>query len=128
MHFHDTGTLCFLLGIRELEQLHVHPLRGAVFENFVVSELRKTFVHSGRSAPLYFWRDSHGREIDVIVDDGGRLLPVEAKSGMTVASDAFRNLEYYSRLSGQPGGLLVYGGDSAYQRRGFHVRPWFAVT
>ena len=128
MHFHDSGLLCFLLGIRDAEQLSLHPLRGAVFESFVVSEFRKSFLHRGQPAPLYFWRDSHGRELDVIVDDGLAPLPVEVKSGRTVAGDAFRNLEYHAGLSGRDGGLLVYGGDRSYARRGIHVIPWFACS
>lgn len=126
--FHDSGLLCHLLGIRSREHLDVHPLRGAVFENFVVSEFRKAFLHHGRSAPLYFWRDSHGREVDLVVEDGPSPLPVEIKAGRTVAGDAFRGLEYYARISGQSRGLLVHGGDRSYERRGFRVLPWFACS
>jgi hypothetical protein len=56
-----------------------------------------------------------------------KRVAVEAKSGMTVAADAFRTLDAYCALSGGPG-VLVYGGDEAYGRKGYAVRPWWAVT
>jgi predicted AAA+ superfamily ATPase len=133
LYFLDTGLLCALLGLRGAEDLRTHPLRGAIFETFVVSELTKLFVHYGERARLFFWRDSHGTEVDALVDLGRERVAVEAKAGMTVAGDAFRGLEAYERLrraSGGEGtgGVLVYGGDEWYERRGSDVRPWWACT
>jgi hypothetical protein len=143
LFFLDTGLMCALLGLRTSRDLLVHPLRGAVFESFVVSELHKLFLHNGERPPLYFWRDSNGVEVDVLIDLGVRRVPVEAKGGQTVAGDAFNGLETYVRLSaeaaqrsakdGMPGitvggGVLTYGGDQWFQRRGFDVRPWWALT
>ena len=81
LHFLDTGLVCYLLDIRDAETLERHPLRGAVFESFVVSELVKSFAAIRRDPPLYFWRDATGHEIDVLIDVGGRIVPVEVKSG-----------------------------------------------
>jgi predicted AAA+ superfamily ATPase len=149
LYFLDTGLLCSLLGLRSAGDLWNHPLRGAVFETFVVTELIKLFTHSGERPRLYFWRDSHGTEVDVLLDIGTHQVPIEIKAGATVASDAFRGLEAYLRLvrdaarAGDPelarhrddssppdatGGVLVYGGDEWYTRRGHDVRPWWAVT
>lgn len=125
--FLDTGLLCRLLGLRRASDLAVHPLRGAVFESFVVAEMAKVFLHHGEPAPLYFWRDSHGREVDALLDFAVRKVAVEVKSGLTVAADAFRGLEAYRALSGADG-VLVYGGDEAYERRGCRVRPWWTLT
>jgi len=125
--FLDTGLLCRLLGLRRASDLAVHPLRGAVFESFVVAEMAKVFLHHGEPAPLYFWRDSHGREVDALLDFAVRKVAVEVKSGLTVAGDAFRGLEAYRALSGADG-VLVYGGDEAYERRGCRVRPWWTLT
>ena len=94
LYFLDTGLMCALLGLRKPGDLRVHPLRGAVFETFVVSELTKLFLHHGERAPLFFWRDSNGREVDVLLDMGVSRVPVEAKAGETVAADAFRGLEH----------------------------------
>ena len=128
VYFVDTGLLCYLLGIRRVEDLATHPLRGAIFENFVVSELTKVFLHQGIRPPLSFWRDSNGREVDVIVDDGSRSIPVEIKSGKTVVPDFFKGLEYYERLSGHGGGILVYGGGESYQRGQHVVRAWWTCS
>ena len=127
LHFVDTGLLCNLLGVRHAGDLHRHPLRGAIVENFVVTELRKRFVHHGQRAPLFHWRDSNGREVDIVVEWGPTQVPVEVKAGLSVASDAFRGLDYYAKLSGIPGGILVYGGDDTYQRRAHQVRAWWTL-
>lgn len=100
-----------------------------MFETFVVSELVKLFVHTGERLRLYFWRDSHGVEIDVLMDLGARRVPIEIKAGVTVARDAFRGLETYQKLRGAiGGGVLVYAGDERYERRGHEVRPWFTCS
>ncbi|MFC1706840.1 ATP-binding protein [Planctomycetota bacterium] len=129
LHFLDTGLVCYLLGIRDPETLRRHPLRGAVFESFVVSELVKTFEHAGEEAPLFFWKDATGHEIDVLLDLGLHLVPVEAKSGMTVANDAFAGLRWWLDLPGNPNraGLIVYGGAEPSRRPGTFVRPWFSA-
>ena len=143
LFFLDTGLMCALLGVRTAADLRRHPLRGAVFETFVVSELINLFLHYGERPPLYFWRDSNGREVDVLLDLGTSRVPVEARAGMTVAADAFRGLETYERLAadaaeraaagGRPGyvtrrSILIHGGDEWYERRGHDVRPWWACT
>jgi hypothetical protein len=127
IHFLDTGLVCYLLGIADAATLERHPLRGAIFESFVVSELAKAFEHSGREAPLYFWRDATGHEIDVLMDFGTRLVPVEVKSGSTVPSDALQGLRWWTSLPGNPnrGGVLVHGGDDTSALHGVRVRPWF---
>lgn len=125
--FLDTGLLCRLLGLRRASDLAVHPLRGAVFESFVVSELIKVFLHHGERPPVFFWRDSHGREVDAVLDFALTMVAVEAKSGATVPTDAFRSLDAYCALSGGPG-VLAYGGDDSYERRGHVVRAWWALT
>ncbi len=128
LHFVDTGLLCHLLGIRSPADLRDHPLRGSIFENFVVAELRKMFLHRGETPPLFYWRDSRGREVDVLIDLGRTRVPVEAKAGRTVASDFFKNLDFYTDLSGDGGGVLVFGGDESHRRRNHAVRAWWDIT
>ncbi|MDD2605745.1 MAG: ATP-binding protein, partial [Desulfobacteraceae bacterium] len=81
IYFYDTGLLCWMLGIQGPDQLVTHPLRGAIFETFVVSELVKTRLNRGQRSDLYFFRDSGGHEVDVIAEVGDRLQPIEIKSG-----------------------------------------------
>jgi uncharacterized protein len=128
LYFTDTGLLCHLLGIRRSEDIHLHPLRGSIVENLVYCELRKVFLHHGQRAPLYFWRDGHGREVDFLVDYGTRRLAVEVKAGETLAADAFKGLDFYAGLSGEAGGMVVWGGSDSYARGSHQVRAWWACS
>lgn len=127
LYFFDTGLLCYLLGIRSPEELFCHSARGAIFETYVVSELIKNACNAGTEPPLYFWRDSAGHEIDLIIERGENLYPIEIKSGATVASDMFAGLKWWNNLTSGQSGALVYGGDESYVRHGFRVLPWFDV-
>ena len=127
LHFLDTGLICYLLDIRDATMLANHPLRGAIFESFVVAEFIKNFAAARQNAPLYFWRDATGHEIDILIDAGQRLIPVEVKSGQTVAPDALNPLTWWTALPGNPntGGVLVHGGVERYSYKGVQVVPWF---
>ncbi len=83
----DTGVASYLLGIREPEQLRTHPLRGALFESWVASELVKQRAHHGTRCDLHHYRDAAGLEVDLIASDATTVTLIEAKSGATIASD-----------------------------------------
>ncbi len=129
LYFHDTGLLCRLLGIREADQVVTHPLRGAIFENHVVAEIAKAYLHHRITPPIYFWRDRTGHEIDLLIEDANLLFPVEIKSGSTLSNDMLDGLLWWTKLAGLPPdvGTLVYGGDEAFTRKHVSVRPWFAI-
>jgi uncharacterized protein len=127
LYFLDTGLLCYLLRIREPEEITTHALKGPIFETFVLAELYKAFVHQGETPPLYYWRDKTGHEVDFLLDAGKSLIPVEAKSGETISQSSLDGLRYFRAL-GPPAskkGALVYGGEAGYERDGFAVRPWY---
>ncbi|MEQ9379075.1 MAG: ATP-binding protein [Imperialibacter sp.] len=125
LYFYDTGLACALLGIQNEAQLVTHPLRGSLFENFIISEMVKTRFNKNEPNNLYFWRDSTGNEIDVIIDKGGKLYPVEIKSGKTVTDDYFKGLNFWSKITGAAEGVVVYAGDAQQKRsNGMEVRPW----
>ena len=130
LYFLDTGLLCYLLRIREPDDLTDHALRGAVFESYVVSELYKAFAHRGEMPPLYFWRDRTGHEVDIIIDTGKELIPMEIKSGRTLSGSFFDGLRYFMALGPNVArqGVLIHGGDDLYERENFIVLPWFQVT
>lgn len=109
--------------------LPTHPLRGPLFENYQVAEAVKAFRHHRQKPPLYFWRDRTGHEIDLLMEQGSALYPIEIKSGQTVGSDAFASLAWWSRTAEQDlaNASLIYGGTRAYRRNGVAVRPWFAI-
>jgi len=126
LYFLDTGLLCYLLRIRSAEDLQIHASRGPVFESFVVAELMKSFTNAGLEPDISFWRDSAGHEIDVLLEQGGDIVPIEIKSGQTIASDFFSGLEYWRCLVGDPKApaALIYGGDRSYERRSIAVCSW----
>lgn len=130
LHFLDSGLACYLLNIREPEQLRHHPLRGAIFESWVVSELYKAQVHRGEQTSLYHYRESRGLEMDVLADLGDRLCAIEIKSASTVASDFFKCFEPFServRKTGHPAkieNVVVYGGEASQLRSTARVIAW----
>jgi predicted AAA+ superfamily ATPase len=126
LYFHDAGLACWLLGIQTPEQLAHHPLRGSLFETFIVAEVMKCRLNAGERPGLSFWRDSNGNEVDLIMEQGPLLVPVEIKAGKTVARDFFTGLERWSALSGELGGrpLLIYGGEEGYRHKGVTVAGW----
>ena len=129
LYFLDTGLLCYLLQIRSPDELFHRAERGAVFESFVVSELYKNFLHRGEQPSLYFWRDVTGHEVDIIVDLGLKVIPVEVKSSQTVASDFLDGLRYWCSVSGidDTPSALVYAGDKPSKRSEAVIYPWFSL-
>lgn len=129
LYFLDSGLLCYLLRIRSPEDLWIHASRGGIFEGFVITELLKNYLHSGSEPDLYFWRDSAGHEIDLLIEQGSELTPVEIKSGKTVASDFFSGIRYWRKMVGdeRAPAALVYAGDRAFRREGVTVYPWWSI-
>jgi len=126
LYFIDTGLAAWLLGIREQEQLAFHAQRGALFENLVVTEFLKGRFNKGQQADLYFWRDSKGLEVDLILDDGSSLKPVEIKSGQTVVPDFMTSIRKWCDISGSPNrpAWLVYGGTKGHANGNITIVPW----
>ncbi|MBI4755343.1 MAG: ATP-binding protein [Betaproteobacteria bacterium] len=124
LHFIDSGLACRLLDIREPEQLRHHPLRGALFESWVAAEVLKRQVHAGLSPRLYHYRESRGLEVDLLFDDRGRRLAIEAKSGATVAQDFFAPLERLRAVLPELGAGVVYGGEAVHRRHDMKAVPW----
>jgi len=125
LYFLDTGLACFLLGIHKPEHLTGHPLRGALFETFVVAEACKQQDHGGLPERLWFYRDGHGNEVDLLAGDQFALDAWEIKSGMTVNADYFKGLDALQRaLPGVKSRSIVYGGVEEYLCRETNLVPW----
>ncbi len=127
LHFYDTGLACHLLGIRTTEQLVSHPLRGAIFETWVVSEIYKQRTHHGRSGSLSYYRDRSGTEVDLVIEHPERLTLIEAKSASTPSSRFLSSAHKVAAyLQGQrPCELFaVYGGDQHQSRDQGTLVPW----
>jgi uncharacterized protein len=126
LYFYDTGLACSLLGIRTSLELENHFMRGPLFENFVVVEIMKQFLNRGIRPNIYFWADNSGYEIDLVVEQGGRIFPIEIKSGQTLRNDFFKNLELFQKISDTPPeqSFLIYAGDENQNRLRGYARSW----
>ncbi len=126
LYFLDQGLACWLLGIRSHEHLALHPMRGAIFESFIISEFLKSRYNRGQPPDLYFWRDNNGLEADIVFERGTKLQPVEIKSGQTITGDYIRAGQRAARFAAeealQP--WLIYGGDDSYERNGVTIMSW----
>ncbi|MEA1933758.1 MAG: ATP-binding protein [Thermodesulfobacteriota bacterium] len=99
IYFADTGLVSFLLGIRSAEQAARDPLRGGLYENLLILELMKRWFNKGRRADFYFFRDTHGNEVDLLIRDHGKLLPVEIKSSATFSKRFLKGIERFRKLT-----------------------------
>ncbi len=125
LYFLDTGLAAFLLGVQDMAHLQSHPLRGALFETFIFSELLKMRFNQGKTDNLYFFRDNKGAEVDFILDHGATFDIIEVKSGQTIDSGLFKGLTLFDKLTGQvEKKMLVYGGTESHLQEGIHVMGW----
>ncbi len=130
LHFHDTGLVCWLLGIRNVEQLRTHPLRGAIFESWVVSEIIKHRSNRGEHGGVFFYRDQHGMEADLIIEGAGRLTIVEAKAGQTTTGEMFASVRRVRDVLARVAPTetyVAYAGDASQKRGEIKLLPWAAL-
>lgn len=113
LYFTDVGLATYLLGIENEGQLDRDPLRGNLFENLVFLELLKYRLNQGLDPHLYFFRDNHGHEVDLIYQSGNELIPIEVKSGQSFNKDQLKNLKFFVELSENrsPKQYLIYSGE-----------------
>jgi hypothetical protein len=113
VYFTDTGTLCALVGLKSAEHAAAGPLGGAIFETAVVLEVYKTLTHRGQEPQLYFWRTASGVEVDLLVDTGEQLLPIEIKLTATPHPGLAAGVKaFHDWLGPQAGpGLVVHPGE-----------------
>ena len=125
LYFYDTGLASWLLGIRDVEQIRFHAMRGALFENYIISEAFKSQFNQGETPEIWFWRDRSGHEVDLIIEYQGKYSAVEIKSGSTLSNSQFKALRYWQDMTkNNESSLLIYGGDATQQRSGIEVIPW----
>lgn len=130
LYFTDVGLAAYLLDITHERQLATHPLRGALFETFVASEILKHRLNAGQPSQLWYFRDNAGHGVDLLIEAGPRVIPVEIQAGQTVAGDSLKGLTYYAKLSPRASrqGCLIYGGDETYHQHGATVVSFRAIA
>mgnify|MGYP000849604046 FL=1 len=125
LYFLDSGLCAWLLDIRSPQGLASHHSRGAMFETWVVGEALKSRAARGDTRGVYFWRDNIGNEVDLVLEDNGRLTLVEIKAGQTFHAEATRAIDTVARHIGEPlRRALVYGGDLDMLRGDTQVIGW----
>jgi|SRR5690554_192717 len=126
VYFYDTGLLCFLLGIKDREELLLDRAKGSVFENMIVAEQLKRGYHLSVPRDLYFWQDSNKNEIDLLWKENNTFQAMEIKATQTVTSELFKQLDKFEAFIA-PAPLrkmLMYGGAEDQQRTNYTVLSW----
>lgn len=126
LYFVDVGLACWLLGLHRAEQVVRDPLWGALFENLIVMEALKDQLNAGQAPRMYFYRDSEGNEVDLLLPAGHAFQAVEIKAGATVNPDYFKGLKTFAAHQGvaMAGGCVVYGGERGEPRSNWAVHSW----
>lgn len=121
LYFYDVGLAANLLGLDEPGHLTGHPLRGALFETWVVGEIVKAHVHRGKRPRMSFYRDRDRTEVDLVLEQGDGLVAVEIKAAQTPSGRYFAGLDRFAETLEAANGprvkrkVVVYGGET--QRR-----------
>lgn len=123
LYFADAGLAAFLLGIHTAEQASRDPLRGNLYENLIVADVQKQLCNAGTRPELYFYRDTHGNEVDLLVRHGRALLPVEIKSSRTFSLDFLKGISRFKAAAGHgvADGLVLFNGENAHAVHGVQV-------
>lgn len=125
LYFFDTGLLCHLLGIKSVTALQKHNAYGHIFENWVITEMKKNNFNAGQNEGMYYFRDNIGNEVDLITERDGELMAVEIKSGSKISTNMFRGLRYWQKYQPQSHSVLVYGGkENKMINEKMSIVPW----
>lgn len=128
LYFYDTGLVCYLLGMRKINEITSHYLRGNIFENLIIGDLLKENTNRGNQFNFWFWRDNHNNEIDLLIESGNRTIAIEIKSGETIREEFLKNLRFWSTLTNSPSRefFLVYGGETSMIYHNCNILGWKA--
>jgi len=117
LYFYDTGLAANLLGIENHKQIETHPLRGALFENLVISEILKYRLNGGKKSNLSYFRDAKGHEVDLLYQMADKIIPIEIKSSATIRTDFFKGINYFDKhILPSDKKIIVYDGERDEKR------------
>ncbi|MES2212312.1 MAG: DUF4143 domain-containing protein, partial [Pseudomonadota bacterium] len=130
LYFTDVGLATYLLDIENPKQLARDPLRGFLIENMCILELLKYRTNLALEPHLYYYRDSHQNEVDLIVKQGNKLIPIEIKSAQTFDKSFLKGLNYFRALAGDrvEKGYLIYTGEKSQSIQGFDLLHYKDIT
>jgi len=123
IYFSDVGLAAYLLGIETSDQVSRDPLRGGLYENLLILEILKSRLNYGKRPELFFYRDTHGNEVDLIITAARNLIPVEGKSAVTFTPDFLKGIERFRKIAGDrcSKGYVLYNGHEQYTLKGTRV-------
>jgi len=126
LYFYDTALASFLLGEKKSENIALSPFKGALFENLVINEYIKQNQHLQRNQDFYYWRDSNGNEVDLLVSNGNGFDIVEIKATKTITTALFKGLDNLAKVGDDSikRKILVYGGADSQTRTNYQVWSW----
>lgn len=115
LYFLDIGLVCYLTGWNNAKVASQGAMAGSLLENYVISEIIKSYWHSGHEAPVWFWRTKEGHEVDLIIEEEGSIFPVEIKMSMTPDMNMAKGIQQFKKLSKNVGkGAIVCLTESEY--------------
>lgn len=127
IYFYDTGLLTYLLGLDSTQELLTYHAYGQLFENVVITETLKHIWNNQLNEKLYFWRDNHGNEVDLLIDRGGEKHLVEIKSSVTFHNDMLKGLSYLAPLiknKYKAKTTVIYAGDIEQNIQEHQIINW----
>jgi uncharacterized protein len=126
LYFFDTGVACFLLGIKNEKSLTESNFKGALFENLIINEYTKQNYNSNLQRNFYYWRDSNGHEVDLMISNNLAYDIVEIKATKTIMSNLFYGLDMLASIGAEDINVktLVYGGAENQNRTNYKVKSW----
>ncbi|MGM0454469.1 MAG: ATP-binding protein [Thermodesulfobacteriota bacterium] len=124
LYFTDTGLVSHLLGIETTDQAKRDPLRGGLYENLIILEILKSLYNRGRRPQLYFYRDTHGNEVDLIIKKQRQLIPVEIKSAETFTRNFLKAIERFSNIAYDRcrDGYIFYNGAESFRLKNISIQ------
>lgn len=128
LYFYDVGLAAHLLTIRNPGHVVTHPLKGALFENMVIMERLKQKHNRVAPPDLYYFRDNVGNEVDLLEEDGHRIISYEIKLSQTLSPSVFKGLDFYKKLNpDNHQSFLIYGGDKRTVRYEHECIPFSSL-
>ena len=127
LYFYDTGLVCYLTKWSSAETLECGAMNGAILENYVVTEIRKTYLNCGKEPYLYYYRDKDAREIDIVLEHDGILNPIEIKKTANPGTELVKVFELLDKAStprAKGAVICMKPGLSAIDRDNYIVPVW----
>lgn len=123
IYFNDVGLAAYLLGIERADQVSRDPLRGGLYENLLILEVLKSCLNYGKRPELFFYRDTHGNEVDLIIKAARNLIPFEIKSAATFTPEFLKGIEHFRKIASDrcSKGYVLYNGHEQYTLKGTRI-------